>query len=62
MGGVSEVEYRVARELYHLDLATRANSIAAARRHAEFARRCGDYRYPVADIEDHVPAKVVRLF
>lgn len=51
MSGVSEVEYRVARELYHLDRAKQATSLAAARHHAELARRCGDYRYAITDIE-----------
>lgn len=59
---MSEVEYRVARELYHLDLATRANNLAAARRHAEFARRCGDYRYPITEIEAGERAEVIQLF
>lgn len=51
MTGLSEIEYRVARELYHLDLATRAASDAVARRHHEAARRCGDYSYPLSAIE-----------
>ena len=51
MTGVSEIEYRIARELYHLDMASKAKNDAAARRHHESARRCSDYNYPLADIE-----------
>lgn len=61
MTGVSEVEYRVAREIYHLNQATRARDLAAARRHAEMARRCFDYRYPVTEIEAVESAPILRL-
>ncbi|TRW18238.1 hypothetical protein [Glacieibacterium frigidum] len=48
---MSEIEYRVAREAYHLDMATKAGSDAVARRHHEAARRCADYSYPLSAIE-----------
>ena len=47
----SEIEYRAARELWHLEMAVAARSPEAAERHTEIARRYADYGEAVVDID-----------
>ena len=50
MTGPSEIEYRVAREQWHVEMAYAASCEIVASRHLEFARRCGDYNIAAVDI------------
>lgn len=50
MNGSSEIEYRVALEQWHVDMAYAASCEIVAIRHLELARRCSDYRIAAADI------------
>lgn len=51
MKRLSEIEFRVALEQWHVDMAYAATCENAASRHLEFARRCADYRIAAVDIE-----------
>lgn len=51
MEPLSEIEYRVALEQWHVDMAYAAPCDIVASRHLELARRCTDYRIAAIDID-----------